>query len=176
MTRPPAGRHVAVGGNRPQALVLSRACAWARPKGYGPGPDADPVEPASSPETPVGSVVTHLKGRGVGQDHEAGVAAGDASPGERQVAPGRPVPIGRDQDLVPGATVAKDQLAARHPHQIRVRTGDVADIETSPDQRPCRRPAGTLVAGTGDHQGGALVISRSSNEGCLLYTSPSPRD
>ena len=128
--------------------------AWGKvgPKDDGLGTDADPAEPASSGETPVGSVVTYLKGGGPGQGHDAGVAARDASLGGCQVAPGRPVPIWRDEDLVPGATVAEDQLSPRHPGQVRVRAGDVADIEPGSDQGLCRCPTCAVVTGSGDHQ------------------------
>src|ERR1019366_4945203 len=84
----------------------------------GSGPDADLVKPASHRETPVGSVITHLKGSGLGQRHDARVTARGSCIGQCQVAPGRPIPVRRDEDSVPGATEAEDELSLRHPGQV----------------------------------------------------------
>jgi len=50
------------------------------------------LKPASNGETRVGAVITHLKGRRLGQCHDARITAGDSAIGQCHVAPGLPVP------------------------------------------------------------------------------------
>ena len=95
-----------------------------------------------------------------------------------------------DMGLIPGAEVTLVKLAPMgdpmelriHGYELTLRLDDAARIEITPAEAPAAAPArkaGRMVEHPGLGEGGRYHTKKGEHplpEGCLLYTSPSPRD